>query len=264
MKTDRKTLGIHKYELNFLLKKASPLRHLDLSSSPLNRNILPSNITNRRIHSDNKLKLGLTIKIPKLHNFCNNNSSIKLKHINKNINADIIDNIIADSKDDLIHYDSYKTKTRNKTKSSFDTSKHHMTTTNAKYLLTNPRDKPNDDRKVISKLIIANINPSKRHEIDNMVNKGRLKRYSILDKLLFQVTRPEGAIEDYYRNNDTKPGDKYALFKRQLIRERNRLTDIINDIKKTQSMNESMLKVFMSKLTYSKIKAMTYNFNKGH
>lgn len=102
------------------------------------------------------------------------------------------------------------------------------------------------------KLLQVNINSSKMTKMNALIAQGKLKRGSITDRLIFKALKPEENIEDYYQSGDFRPGDRYAALKRQLMKQRTKMTQMIHDIKKTQSMSESLLKVQVSKLYFRK------------
>ena len=86
--------------------------------------------------------------------------------------------------------------------------------------------------------------------------KAKMKRGSLVDRYIFKIANPDGVIEDYITEGD-KPGDKYKRFKNQLIKGKNKIYKLIQDVKRTQMISDTMLGVYITKL-----KGKKYNNNK--
>lgn len=103
-----------------------------------------------------------------------------------------------------------------------------------------------------NKLLQGNINTSKMMKIDSLITKGKLKRNSITDKLIFQTLKPDENIENYYQSGDSRPGDKYTILKRQLGKQKLKIEKMINDIKQAQTITESQMNMEVFKLYFRK------------
>lgn len=86
--------------------------------------------------------------------------------------------------------------------------------------------------------------------------KAKMKRGSLVDRYIFKIANPDGVIEDYITEGD-KPGDKYKRFRNQLIKGKNKIYKLIQDVKRTQMISDTMLGVYITKL-----KGKKYNNNK--
>ena len=80
-----------------------------------------------------------------------------------------------------------------------------------------------------------------------LIQKANIKRSSLVDKYLFKIANPDGVIEDYYIDND-KPSDKYKRFRNQITKGKNKVYRLIQEVKRTQTFSDTMIKVFMTKL----------------
>lgn len=118
-----------------------------------------------------------------------------------------------------------------------------------------------------NKLLLANIARSKKKSIliqqtdkngkkseideENQNNlffeKAKMKRGSLVDRYIFKIANPDGVIEDYITEGD-KPGDKYKRFKNQLIKGKNKIYKLIQDVRRTQMISDTMLGVYITKL----------------
>lgn len=115
-----------------------------------------------------------------------------------------------------------------------------------------------------NKLLMANIGRSKRNSIIQLnptqqdtnsispfLPKASIKRASLVDRFLFKIVNPDGVIEDYITEGD-RPGDKYKRLKNQLIKGKNKVYKLVQDIKKTQILAETMLNVYVTKIKAKK------------
>lgn len=111
-----------------------------------------------------------------------------------------------------------------------------------------------------NKLLMANIGRTKRNSIIQLnpqqqdsdsispfLPKTSIKRASLVDRFLFKIVNPDGVIEDYITEGD-RPGDKYKRLKNQLIKGKNKVYKLVQDIKKTQILAETMLNVYVTKI----------------
>ena len=80
-----------------------------------------------------------------------------------------------------------------------------------------------------------------------LIQKANIKRSSLVDKYLFKIANPDGVIEDYYVDND-KPSDKYKRFRNQITKGKNKVYRLIQEVKRTQTFSDTMIKVYMTKL----------------
>lgn len=93
-----------------------------------------------------------------------------------------------------------------------------------------------------SKLLKANLS-QKQLNLYNTGLKTRVRRSSIIDRFMFKLINPDSVIEDYYHVYDSKAEDYYAMFKKQLLKTKLKMTKLIDNVQKAASMNESMMKV---------------------
>lgn len=95
---------------------------------------------------------------------------------------------------------------------------------------------------------IQSTNHSDFQETKNiLIQKANIKRSSLVDKYLFKIANPDGVIEDYYIDND-KPSDKYKRFRNQITKGKNKVYRLIQEVKRTQTFSDTMIKVYMTKL----------------
>ena len=71
----------------------------------------------------------------------------------------------------------------------------------------------------------------------------RLRRDSKVDRLVFFIEKPKECFEENLL--DKKPGDKYQLFKEQLVKHKNKLENIIKEIKLNQIKSEYLMKKYI-------------------
>lgn len=115
-----------------------------------------------------------------------------------------------------------------------------------------------------NKLLMVNIGRAKRSSIVQLnpeqqdtdsispfLPKTSIKRASLVDRFLFKIVNPDGVIEDYITEGD-RPGDKYKRLKNQLIKGKNKVYKLVQDIKKTQILAETMLNVYVTKIKAKK------------
>mgnify|MGYP006870139193 CR=1 FL=1 len=72
---------------------------------------------------------------------------------------------------------------------------------------------------------------TKSDSISPFLPKTSIKRASLVDRFLFKIVNPDGVIEDYITEGD-RPGDKYKRLKNQLIKGKNKVYKLVQDIKK--------------------------------
>lgn len=121
-----------------------------------------------------------------------------------------------------------------------------------------------------SKIFLANINKSKQTKIAHLFEKNDIppmsqrtdsststqkgfsvKRFSMMDRFILKLIDPDECVEDYVNEND-KPFDKYTKFKRQCMKEKKRVSELINDLNKAVSLNEKLLKIYTTQLKSTK------------
>lgn len=113
-----------------------------------------------------------------------------------------------------------------------------------------------------NKIFLANINKTKQEKLAHLIegpssqrsdsststSKGfSVKRCSLMDRFLLKLIDPDECLEDYVIEND-KPFDKYSKFKRQCAKEKRRVDGLIDDLNKVVSMNEKLLKIYITQL----------------
>lgn len=121
-----------------------------------------------------------------------------------------------------------------------------------------------------SKIFLANINKSKQTKIAHLIDKTdvppmsqrtdsststqkgfSVKRFSMMDRFILKLVDPDECVEDYVNESD-KPFDKYTKFKRQCVKEKKRLSELIDDLNKAVSLNENLLKIYTTQLKSTK------------
>ena len=79
------------------------------------------------------------------------------------------------------------------------------------------------------------------------LQKGKIKRSSLVDRYMFKIANPDGVMEDYIIEGD-KPGDKYKRFKNQILKGKNKVYRLIQDVKRTQMISDTMISVYITRL----------------
>ena len=82
---------------------------------------------------------------------------------------------------------------------------------------------------------------------DLFLQKGKIKRSSLVDRYVFKIANPDGVMEDYIIEED-KPGDKYKRFKNQIMKGKNKVYRLIQDVKRTQMISDTMISVYITRL----------------
>ena len=113
-------------------------------------------------------------------------------------------------------------------------------------------DKISPEKKI--KLIKNNTNNTQiwMAPLKNSSNRNILRRGSIVDRLVFYIEKPEECFEENLL--DKKPGDKYQLFKNQLTKHKNKLENIIKEIRLNQIKSEYLMKKYIFELLSKKKK----------
>ena len=75
---------------------------------------------------------------------------------------------------------------------------------------------------------------------------GLMNRCSQIDRLLFSVEKPEECFEENVYLE--KPGDKYQLFKNQINKQKNKIENMIFDIKLNQKKNDYLMRRYIYKI----------------
>jgi hypothetical protein len=89
----------------------------------------------------------------------------------------------------------------------------------------------------------------------------KLKRSSIIDRLLFQVTNPDDCFEDYISSE--KPGDKYIKFYKQIKKKKNQTYKILLDVMLEQKKTFMELKQYNAQIQRTEYILKT-KFNNQH
>ena len=94
---------------------------------------------------------------------------------------------------------------------------------------------------------IVQLNPEQQDtdSISPFLPKTSIKRASLVDRFLFKIVNPDGVIEDYITEGDKR-------LKNQLIKGKNKVYKLVQDIKKTQILAETMLNVYVTKIKAKK------------
>ena len=113
-------------------------------------------------------------------------------------------------------------------------------------------DKISHEKKI--KLIKNNTNNTQiwMAPLKSSSNRNILRRGSIVDRLVFYIEKPEECFEENLL--DKKPGDKYQLFKNQLTKHKNKLENIIKEIRLNQIKSEYLMKKYIFELLSKKKK----------
>lgn len=101
------------------------------------------------------------------------------------------------------------------------------------------------------KLFLANVNKSKQLQMNKCLSS--LKRSSMLDRFLLKLMDPNEIIEDYI-GDDGKNRQMYQMMKlkRQCVKAKWKVEKLLNDVKKTAVINNSKLKVYVTRLKCGK------------
>ena len=104
---------------------------------------------------------------------------------------------------------------------------------------------------VNKKLFLANVNKSKQLQMNKCLSS--LKRSSMLDRFLLKLMDPNEIIEDYI-GDDGKNRQMYQMMKlkRQCVKAKWKVEKLLNDVKKTAVINNSKLKVYVTRLKCGK------------
>ena len=124
---------------------------------------------------------------------------------------------------------------------------------NIKIILNNIRNakmdpvNKNNENLFTSKWLLSIINSIRNYD------RGR-RRSSVVDRLVFNIEKPEECFEENLMIKEEKPGDKYLLFKYQLMQHKSKLDGILRDIKLSQIKNEYLMKKYIFELLSAKKK----------
>lgn len=101
----------------------------------------------------------------------------------------------------------------------------------------------------INKLIAANLNSRQLRQIEefNANKKPVFGKKSSINRLILKIFDPEANLEDYTTEKGNRI-DKFILFKKQLDKEKIRLNNLVNNVKKAQVMNEAWLRSYTIRL----------------
>lgn len=132
--------------------------------------------------------------------------------------------------------------------------------------------------KKFDKLLVANVNKSKLYSLlgQNNISSDPLDNYnqsdpkssdknqsyrasvfkksSKVDHLLMRMAMPQECFEEHLLDKDINPKDKYTKFKRLLIKKRENVLNCLEELKKTQTLNDTLIKVYTAKLLSKKYK----------
>ena len=109
-------------------------------------------------------------------------------------------------------------------------------------------------------LLKKNIKIKNKHSIQKWLNSIKnsikifkfLQRDSKVDRLIFFIEKPTECFEENLLDN--KPGDKYQLLKSQIVKHKNKLENIIKEIKLNQIKSEYLMKKYIFELLSRKNK----------
>ena len=79
--------------------------------------------------------------------------------------------------------------------------------------------------------------------------KDSIKKYDVLhrssrvDRLIFSIENPDGCFEESLFED--RPGDKYILFKNQMVKHKDKFENIIREIKLNQKKSEYLMKKYI-------------------
>ena len=79
--------------------------------------------------------------------------------------------------------------------------------------------------------------------INELKRKYGIKKSSIIDRYIFKIVNPEGIIEDFITEDESKPSDKYKRLRNQISKGRNKVYRIIQDIKRKQMITDTAFKI---------------------
>lgn len=117
-----------------------------------------------------------------------------------------------------------------------------------------------------NKLLFSNISPSKKHfilklaelqhELGTTASSASIqyikqlkksnnppKRSAIIDRYMFKMVNPDGTIDDYITEDETKPRDKYKRFRNQLVKEKNKIYRLKQDVKRKQTLTDTAITI---------------------
>ena len=100
------------------------------------------------------------------------------------------------------------------------------------------------------KLFLANVNKSKQLQMNKCLSS--LKRSSMLDRFLLKLIDPNEIIEDYIGDGKNKQIYQMMKLKRQCVKAKCKVEKLLNDVKKTAVVNDSILKVYLTRLKCGK------------
>ena len=117
-----------------------------------------------------------------------------------------------------------------------------------------------------NKLLFSNISSSKKHFILKIAelqhelgttassasiqyikqlkkpNK-KVKRSALIDRYMFKMVNPDGTIEDFITEDEAKPKDKYKRFRNQLVKEKNKIYRLKQDVKRKQMLTDTAITI---------------------
>ena len=122
-----------------------------------------------------------------------------------------------------------------------------------------------------NKLLFSNISPSKKHfilklaelqhELGTTASSASIqyikqlkkpnnpqKRSALIDRYMFKMVNPDGTIDDYITEDETKPRDKYKRFRNQLVKEKNKIYRLKQDVKRKQMLTDTAITIPIPKL----------------
>lgn len=79
--------------------------------------------------------------------------------------------------------------------------------------------------------------------INELKRKYGIKKSSLIDRYIFKIVNPEGIIEDFITEDESKPSDKYKRLRNQISKGRNKVYRIIQDIKRKQMITDTAFKI---------------------
>lgn len=235
-----------------------------------NKSLKLSNITNIKVrfnkcnYKNNNFKSNNTPITPNLKTFFNKNkydNKIIINYTHKNTKNSTLSKKRNNFRKNNFGSKRYKL-SLNAINSNFTTSSSYLQnkTPNLLKIFTNKNSlfisknnsHINDITSNIQKIKLKKINIINRNFERKWVESIRdslqkkfdfLRRDSKIDRLIFYIENPDECFEENLF--DKKPGDKYQLFKNQILKHKTKLENIINELRLNQIKSEYLMKKYI-------------------